>query len=107
MLQTRDLEMIAGRTTVSEASRTYFGVNSALGRCEQTYRMKNQLVTPPVMLCRMSRCKSRALPATFSLSIKPSNCALARVRRVACGVGDETLWLFLFIDYTSLDTALS
>ncbi len=40
-------------------------VNSALGKCEQTYRMKNQLVTPPVMLCRMSRCKSRALPATF------------------------------------------
>ena len=68
MLQTRDLEMNAGRTTVSEASRTYFGVNSALGRCEQTYRMKNQLVTPPDMLCRMSRCKSRALPATFQLT---------------------------------------
>ena len=59
--------------TVSEASRTYFGVNSALGRCEQTPGMKNQLVTPHYMLCRMSRCKSRALPATFSLSIKLSS----------------------------------
>ena len=49
VLQTRDLEMIAGRTTVSEASRTYFGVNSALGRCEQTPGMKNQLVTPHYM----------------------------------------------------------
>ena len=73
LLQTRDLEMNAGRTTVSEASRTYLGVNSALGRCEQTYRMKNQLVTPLICYAGCLGAKAALSRRLFSLSISVAN----------------------------------